>query len=306
MIARMRALFSMVSSLRLLILVLIALCLTGCEITLNGLLNPKGIIAYQERQLFIDTLALMLIVVIPVIIMSFAFVYHYRHAHHADYHPDWSHSHFLEAIWWGVPCVIILILATMTWKKTHELDPYRPIQANAPTLVVQAIALPYKWLFIYPQQGIATVNELILPVDQQIQFSITADNVAMSAFFVPQLGSQIYAMTGMKTRLFLHADKIGEYEGMNSQFNGDGFAGMHFTTKVVSAPEMDAFIASVKASKLVLDTKAYDGLLFPSEGNKPTYYSGASPTLFDDVVMLYMKTFGTQHPRQNLQMIKKD
>ncbi len=306
MIARMRTLFSMVSSLRLLILVLIALCLTGCEITLNGLLNPKGIIAYQERQLFIDTLALMLIVVIPVIVMSFAFVYHYRHAHHADYHPDWAHSHFLEAIWWGVPCVIILILATMTWKKTHELDPYRPIQANAPTLVVQAIALPYKWLFIYPQQGIATVNELVIPVDQQIQFSITADNVAMSAFFVPQLGSQIYAMTGMKTRLYLHADQVGDYEGMNSQFNGDGFSGMHFTTKVVSASEMEAFITSAKTSKLVLDTKAYDGLLFPSEGNLPTVYSGASPTLFDEVVMLYMNTFGTQHPRQNLQIMKKD
>ena len=306
MIARMRTLFSMVSSLRLLILVLISLSLTGCEITLNGLLNPKGIIAYQERQLFIDTLALMLIVVIPVIIMSFAFVYHYRHAHRADYHPDWSHSHFLEAIWWGVPCVIILILAVMTWKKSHELDPYRPIQADAPTLVIQAIALPYKWLFIYPQQGIATINELVMPVNQQVQFSITADNVAMSAFFVPQLGSQIYAMTGMKTKLYLFANETGDFEGMNSQFNGDGFSGMHFTAKVVTEPEMTAFIASAKASKLVLDTKAYDGLLFPSEGNKPMVYSGASPTLFDDVVMLYMKTFGTVHPRQNLQMMKKD
>lgn len=308
MIARMRKACSAIGALRLVTVGLMAVCLTGCEITLNGLLNPKGIIAYQERQLFIDTLALMLIVVLPVIIMSFAFAYHYRQNHtRADYKPEWCHNYFLEAIWWGIPCVIIFILAVMTWKKTHELDPYRPIQANGqPTLVIQAIALPWKWLFIYPQQGVATINELVMPLHQPVEFQITADNVPMSALFVPQLGSQIYAMAGMQTKLNLYANEAGNFDGMNSQFNGDGFSEMHFTARVVEPAEMDAFFKVAKASKLVLNDAAYRGLVFPSTGNQPLYYSGASPQLFNQVIMVYMNTFGTTHPRDSQQTMKKD
>lgn len=308
MIARMRSAAAAIGFMRLSIVVLMALCLTGCEITLNGLLNPKGLIAYQERQLFVDTLALMLIVVLPVIIMSIAFVYHYRQSHHrADYRPEWSHSVFLEAIWWGVPCAIIFILAVMTWKTSHELDPYRPIKpANEPTLLVQAIALPWKWLFIYPQQGVATVNELVLPVNQQVEFWITADNVPMSALFVPQLGSQIYAMAGMRTRLYLYANEVGEYEGMNTQYNGDGFSDMRFNTRVVSAADMASFFKSAKAAKSVLNDATYQTLLQPSSANPPTYYSGADNKRFNAVIDLYMMTYGKAHPRATQTIEKRD
>jgi cytochrome o ubiquinol oxidase subunit 2 len=308
MIARMRSAAAAIGFMRLFVLALMAACLTGCEITLNGLLNPKGIVAYQERQLFVDTLALMLIVVLPVIIMSIAFVYHYRRQNHrADYRPDWSHSVFLEAIWWGVPCAIILILAIMTWKTSHELDPYRPIKpANEPTLLIQAVALPWKWLFIYPAQGVATVNELVLPVNQQVEFWITADNVPMSALFVPQLGSQIYAMAGMRTRLYLYANEVGEFEGMNTQYNGDGFSDMKFNTRVVEPAAMDAFFKMAKASKLTLNDATYQSLLQPSIANPPAYYSGADNKRFNAVIDLYMNTYGKTHPRGATQSIQRD
>lgn len=305
MIARMR---KAVGPLRLFLLMLMALCLTGCEITLNGILNPKGMIAYQQRQLFVDTLALMIIVVIPVIVMSIAFAYHYRQSKaRADYRPEWSHSVFLETIWWGVPCAIILILATMTWKSTHQLDPYRPIQPSTePTLLIQAIALPWKWVFIYPEQGIATVNDLVLPLHQQVEFWITADNVPMSALFVPQLGSQIYAMAGMRTRLYLYANEAGTFEGMNSQYNGDGFSDMHFTTRVVDPMQMQAFFKMAKASKTPLNTAAYQGLLFPSTDNKPYYYNGVDKNFFNNVIDLYMNTYGKVHPRDTQLTQKKE
>lgn len=298
MFAWMRQAATACGRFRLPLLILIIMSLSGCEITLNGLLNPKGLVAYQERQLFVDTLALMLIVVIPVVIMSFAFVYHYRQKNHrADYRPDWSHSLFLETIWWGIPCGIILILAIMTWKTSHELDPYRPIKPTEPTLLVQAIALPWKWIFIYPEQGIATVNELVLPQNQQVEFWITADNVPMSAFFVPQLGSQIYAMAGMRTRLYLYANEVGTYEGMDTQYNGEGFSEMRFETRVVDAAGMQAFFKMAKASTQVLNEAAYQALLVPSIGNPPAYYSGASKEQFNQVLDVYMNTYGKDHPR---------
>lgn len=193
---------------------MVVLSLTGCSKEhLIGVLNPKGIIAYQERKLLLDATALMLIVVLPVIIMSFAFAYHYQVSHHVrDYKPNWSNSHFLEAIWWGVPIVIILVLGVVTWKKTHQLDPYNRIPSADPTqppMLIEVIALPWKWLFIYPEQNIATINYLEIPVNRQIEFWFTNDNVAMSAFFIPQLGSQIYTMAGMRTRLHLLATSTG-------------------------------------------------------------------------------------------------
>ncbi len=153
---------------------LILLSLTGCKDHFIGMLNPKGIIAYEQRKLFFDTLALMLIVVLPVIIMSITFVYHYQVSHRTrDYKPNWGHNFYLEVLWWGIPCVIILILGIMTWKKTHELDPYNRIAGHdEKPMLVQVIALPWKWLFIYPEQNIATVNYLEIPLGQQCNVSL--------------------------------------------------------------------------------------------------------------------------------------
>ncbi|MGQ3891672.1 ubiquinol oxidase subunit II [Legionella sp. CNM-4043-24] len=281
--------------------VLVLLSLSGCKENFIGMLNPKGVIAYEQRKLFFDTLALMLIVVLPVIVMSITFVYHYQVSHRTrDYKPNWSHNYYLEILWWGIPCVIILVLGIMTWKKTHELDPYQPIAGqNQKPLLVQAIALPWKWLFIYPEQNIATVNYLKIPLGQQVEYWITADNVPMSAFFVPQLGSQIYAMAGMRTRLHLLANEPGTYDGLNTQYNGNGFSDMHFEVQVVEPQELQQWFAQAKKSADALTDQAYNQLLIPSIADKPRLFSGIQTDLFDKVIMTYMTSVGPEHPREN-------
>ena len=278
--------------------IVLMLSLTGCTEYFTGILNPKGLITYHERKLLFDTLALMLIVVLPVIIMSFTFVYHYRVSHHIrDYKPNWSHSYFLESLWWGIPCAIITILAIITWKETHELDPYRPIPGGMTPIKVEVIALPWKWLFIYPEQQIATINFLQIPLNQQVEFILTTDNVPMSAFFIPQLGSQIFVMAGMGTRLHLIANEIGSYDGLNTQYNGNGFSDMHFTVNVVNPEEMQSWYDSIRLSAPPLDQTTYQKLLMPSMANLPSYYSSVSPQFFDDVISVYLHTFGSKHPR---------
>lgn len=276
-------------------------CLSGCEGQMYGMLNPKGIITFQERKLFFDTLALMLIVVIPVIIMSFAFVYHYQVSHRIrDYKPNWSHSFFLEAIWWSIPCAIIVVLATLTWKSTHKLDPYNRIPGYAEQpMIIQAIALPWKWLFIYPEQNIATVNYLAIPVNRQVEYWITADNVPMSAFFIPQIGSQIYAMAGMRTRLHLLGTHTGTFLGMNTMYNGDGFADMKFPVHVVDVKDMQQWISTVKNSPNQLTEATYSQLLNQSINDQPQFFSGVTNGLFDKVIATYMDSVGPNHPRQN-------
>lgn len=280
---------------------LILLSLSGCKGHFIGMLNPKGIIAFEQRKLFFDTLALMLIVVLPVIIMSITFVYHYQVSHRIrDYKPNWGHNFYLEILWWGIPCVIILVLGIMTWKKTHELDPYKKIAGqNQKPLLVQVIALPWKWLFIYPEQNIATVNYLEIPLGQQVEYWITTDNVPMSALFIPQLGSQIYAMAGMRTRLHLLANEPGVYDGLNTQYNGGGFSDMHFEVHVVTPQELNQWFTKVKKSPDGLTNIAYEQLLFPSTGNKPQLFSNVQNDLFNKVIMTYMDSIGATHPREN-------
>lgn len=282
-----------------LLLILIAV---GCTAHNIGVLNPKGIVAFEERKLFFDTLALMLIVVLPVIVMSLVFIFHYQASHRIrDYKPNWSHSYFLESIWWSIPCIIIFVLAIITWKKTHELDPYARIPGHPqPPMLIEAIALPYKWLFIYPQQNIATVNYLAMPAGQQVEYWFTCDNVPMSAFFIPQLGSQIYTMAGMRTRLHLIANQPGLYEGLNAQYNGFGFSDMHFITQVMEPEKMQLWFNQIKQSPNRLTDEMYSQLLTPSIGDKPQFFSDVTPNLFNNVMGLYMNSIGPIHPRQNL------
>lgn len=287
--------------------IVVMMSLTGCKENFTGMLNPKGIVAYHERKLFFDTLALMLIVVLPVIVMSFTFIYHYQVSHKIkDYEPNWSHSYFLESIWWGIPCVIITILAVLTWKKTHELDPYRQIAGvDTPPMLVQAIALPWNWLFIYPEQNIATLNYLEIPVGRQIEFWMTTDNTPMTAFFVPQLGSQVYAMAGMRTRLHLLGNEVGVYDGMNTQYNGNGFSDMHFPVHVVTQDQMTQWVDSVKKSGKALTASSYHDLLIPAAGSKPEFYASVESGLFNQVINIYMHTYGKEHPRQELATYNK-
>ena len=280
------------------------LCLSGCHRhVMGGILHPKGIIAFQERQLMFDAIALMLIVVIPVIIMSFAFLYRYHQSHDArDHHPNWSHNHFLETIWWGVPCAIVLILGIMTWKMAHKLDPYRKIDVPGKPLIIKVVALPWKWLFIYPEQNIATVNYLELPDNRQIAFRLTSDNVPMSAFFIPQLGSQIYTMAGMRTQLHLLATHQGTFEGLDAQYNGDGFSDMHFKVKVVGENDLNRWFARVKRSSKALTMQNYQTLRQPKIAAPVQYYSSVIPHLFTNIIKSYKKP---EHPSDDQGMHEK-
>lgn len=282
-----------------LLLFAMLLILTGCEGHIIGMLDPKGVITYQERRLFYNTLALMMFIVIPVIVMSFTFVYHYQAKHRLPiYRPNWSHDLFLEILWWGIPLGIIVVLGALTWQKTHELDPFRRISGTTQApLTVQVIALPWKWLFIYPQQHIATLNYLVMPLNQPVEYLITADNVPMSAFFIPQIGSQIYAMAGMQTKLNLLANVLGTYDGMNALFNGDGFSDMHFEVHVLTPEAMQQWFAQVKQSPQQLNDATYLQLLKPSKADKPMFYSTVPDQLYENVLMLYMNSVGTVHPR---------
>ncbi|MFW0085839.1 MAG: COX aromatic rich motif-containing protein [Coxiella-like endosymbiont] len=272
---------------------LIGVSLVGCHSMMAGMLNPEGIVSAEEKKIFFDSLALMLIVVIPVFIMSFTFILHYRAGKSTiDYRPNWGRSVLLEVIWWGIPCAIILILGIMTWAMTHKLDPYRRLDVPGKHMLIQVVALPWKWLFIYPKQNIATVNYLEIAKGQQVEFWLTNDNVPMSAFFVPQLGSQIYTMAGMRTRLHLVAKKDGTYTGLDSQFNGDGFSDMCFTVKVVEQNELRDWFAEIKRSKQSLTVPVYENLIQPSVNESVHYYSVVIPRLFSKIIMKYKQTTG--------------
>lgn len=275
--------------------------LIGCQQIQTGVLNPKGLIAEKQRQILFDATALMLIVVIPVFIMSFVFVFRYRASRKAsDYKPNWGHSVLLEMIWWLIPCGIIIVLAVMTWIMTHRLDPYRSITNSSKSMLIQAVALPWKWLFIYPKENIATVNFLEIPKQYQIVFWLTSDNVPMSAFFIPQLGSQIYTMAGMRSQLHLQANAIGTLTGLNAQYNGAGFSDMHFKVKVVSSDEMQRWINQVKKLPRHLTDNSYRKLLKPTINAPIEYFSSVKSDLFRQIIDKY-KMIGQGHPRKFLE-----
>ena len=260
-----------------------------------GVLTPKGVIAKQQHKLLFDVLFLMLIVVVPVIIMSFAFAYEFsRKRRRWKYTPEWSHNTLLEVFWWGIPTVIILILSIITWNKTHELDPYNKIAVDGEVEVIEAVALRWKWLFIYPQEQIATVNEIYFPVGKQIEFHITAD-APMSAFDIPELCGQIYAMAGMRTRQHLIADNIGVYEGLNTQLNGDGFSEMHFLAHAVTEGDFNTWVAKIKSKPEPLTLANYKELYEPTIAAPVSYYSAVPEGMFMKIMMQYMEADSWLH-----------
>lgn len=263
-----------------------ALFLSGCNAVV---LNPKGAIAVDEKHLLIKALCLMFIIVIPVLILIAVISWRYRASNtRAKYTPDWSHSVLLEAIWWAVPIVIIAILATITWISTHQLDPHRPLNSKVKPLVIQVVALQWRWLFIYPEQNIATMNFIEFPANTPVTFLITAD-APMNSFQIPQLGGQIYAMPGMQTQLHLIANEPGTYDGRSVNFSGDGYAGMTFTAKAVATnDEFNQWVASVKQSSNPLTVDSYALLAKPSEDETVQTYSSVEKGLFNDVIMKFM------------------
>ena len=271
-----------------------AFFLSGCKMSV---LDPKGQIGADEKTLIMVATGLMLLVVIPVIVLTLYFAWKYRASNtSATYTPNWSHSNRIEAVVWAVPCAIIVALGIITWKTSHTLDPYEPIDtvAGAPAkkpIEVEVVSLDWKWLFIYPEQHVASVNELAFPVGTPVHFKITSDSV-MNAFFIPQLGSQVYAMAGMQTQVNLVAEHPGAYEGMSANFSGAGFSDMKFTAKVSSQDEVDQWVKNARASKQSLTFEAYNDLAKPSERTPVSYYANVEPVLYAAVLDKYMDKAG--------------
>lgn len=262
-----------------------ALLLSGCNM---ALLDPKGAIGMEQKSLIMTATWLMLIVVVPVIIMTFLFAWKYRASNkNATYSPNWSHSNKIEFVVWTIPCIIILILGTLTWKSTQALDPRNPLPSENKPLVIEAISLDWKWLFIYPEQGIATVNEIAFPANVPVQFKVTSGSV-MNSFFIPQLGSQIYAMAGMQNQVHLIANEEGVYKGMSANYSGKGFSGMKFTATATSADKFDEWVMKVKQSAKGLQMADYEQLAKPTENNAVEYFSSVKSGLYQDIINKYM------------------
>jgi cytochrome o ubiquinol oxidase subunit 2 len=266
----------------------ITLLLSGCKF---GVLNPKGIIAQSEFRLLVESILLMFIIVIPVLILVIAigWIYRAKNKDNAEYKPDWGHSNIIEVVCWTVPCIIIAVLATMTWISTHKLDPYKPIIIKGKKqLTIQVVALDWKWLFIYPKQGIATVNYFYIPVDRPIQLQITSD-APMNSIEIPQLAGQIYAMGGMRTKLHLVANYPGVYKGFSANYSGNGFAGMKFNVHADSEKQFDQWVAKVKRSHKHLNVESYDHLALPTINNPVESYSTVTKGLFMGIINRFNK-----------------
>ena len=264
--------------------------LGGCSTIL--LFDPKGPIGESERFVILVAAALMAIVVIPVFLMAFWFPRKYRASNtQSTYLPKWSYSAKIDLVMWAVPLAIVTVLAILAWTRTHALDPYKPIPAAAKPINIEAVSLEWKWLFIFPDHNIATVNQITFPVKVPLSFKLTSDNV-MTSFFIPQLGSQIYAMAGMQTRLHLLADKPGTYAGQNNQLSGRGYADMHFQAQAVSPEEFQAWVDKVRQSPEKLDPDRYEQLARPSVGFHPvTYFSAVQPDLFEHIIRKFDPTW---------------
>lgn len=249
-----------------------------------AMLNPQGWVAEQQKDLMWLATWLMLLVVIPVFIMTGWIAWKYRASNpNAKYTPDWDNSLLAEAVWWGFPLLIITVLSIVTYTSSHKLDPYKPLESDKSPLKVQVVALQWKWLFIYPDQKIASVNLLQIPEKTPINFEITSD-APMNSFWIPELGGQIYAMTGMRTKLHLIADHSGEFAGSSANLSGVGFSGMRFITKATPQQEFDEWVKKAQSSSQGLEAKSYEQLTIPSEYNPVALYTLKDPELFETIL----------------------
>jgi len=259
-----------------------ALLVASCQPT--GVLDPQGPIASAERLLLINSTAIMLVVVVPVILATLGFAWWYRSSNaRASRSLDESFEGRAEFVVWSIPALIVILLGGVIWIGSHQLDPRAPIPANVEPLQVEVVALDWKWLFIYPDQRIAAVNQLVVPVGTPIHFRLTSATV-MNSFFIPQLGSQLYTMGGMTTHLNLLADEPGEYPGFSANFSGDGFAEMRFIAKAVPAGDFNAWITQVHGAGTALDDASYAQLAKPSKAVPPMTYRSVEPNLFERII----------------------
>ena len=271
---------------RLLLLAALTAVLSGCE---GSLLQPAGPVSLAERIIFLDTLVIMLLIVVPVIIATLAFAWWFRASNQrARYLPQWAYSGRIELVIWSIPALVIFFLGGIAWISAHDLDPSLPLQSTQPALEIDVVALDWKWLFIYPAEGVATVNQLVVPVGAPLSFRITSGSV-MNSFFVPQLGSQIYAMPGMVNRLELLAENPGTFQGLSANYSGAGFSEMRFDVKAVSAEAFQAWVATTKGVGGTLDPAAFGRLARPSKADTPASFGSVSPRLFEAAIQQTVK-----------------
>jgi len=259
-----------------------------------AVLQPAGQIGHKERNLIAFCTALSILVIVPVFTLLGIFAWKYRESNvQAKYSPELEGSNLAETIWWLIPTALIAIIAVITWRSSYAMDPFKHLDSSKQTLHVQVVALDWKWLFIYPDQKVASVNEAAVPVGTPVDFELTSDTV-MTSFWAPQLGGQMYAMPGMNTHLNLEAGKAGNYRGVAANISGKGFAGMDFTVKAVSKTDFTKWTQTAKHAIDKLTPASYTQLAHPSQNVRPSYYSAVDPALYDTIVMKYMMPSGTQ------------
>ena len=254
--------------------------LAGCHL---AVLDARGPVGQADKTILIDSLAIMLAIVVPTILATLAFAWWYRAGNARARHlPDWSHSGRIELVVWAIPAMVIILLGGVSWIGSHELDPARPLKGKVAALDIQVVSLDWKWLFIYPQQGVASVNELVVPAGVPLHFSLTSASV-MNSFFVPELGSMIYTMNGMVTELNLMADAPGTFAGRSAHYSGDGFSDMHFVVRAVAAADFAGWVAKTRRGTSALDARTYEALEQPGGNVAPVVFASVTPGLFRDI-----------------------
>jgi cytochrome o ubiquinol oxidase subunit II len=262
-------------------ILLAPIVLTACQ---PAVLEPQGPIGIAEKTILIDSLAIMLAIVVPTIAATLAFAWWFRASNtRAIYLPDWEYSGRIELIVWSIPLLTIILLGGVAWIGAHDLDPAKPLASDKPPLEIQGVSLDWKWLFIYPNQRVASVNQLVVPAGVPLHFSLTSASV-MNAFFIPQLGSMIYTMNGMTTQLNLQADAPGTFRGLSSHYSGDGFSDMHFDVHAKSPEEFAAWVEGTRNTGPTLDPASYAALARQSMNTSPFTFRAADPTLFQQIV----------------------
>jgi cytochrome o ubiquinol oxidase subunit 2 len=255
--------------------------LTACQ---PAVLDPRGPIGIADNTILIDSLAIMLAIVVPTIAATLGFAWWFRASNtRAIYWPDFEYSGRIELIVWSIPLLTVILLGGVAWIGSHDLDPAKPLASDAPPLEVQGVSLDWKWLFIYPGQRVASVNQLVVPAGVPLHFSLTSASV-MNAFFIPQLGSMIYTMNGMRTQLNLRADTPGTFRGQSSHYSGDGFSDMHFDVQAVPAEQFTAWVEGARNTGPVLDAQSYAALAKQSIDANPFTFRSADPELFQQIV----------------------
>ena len=260
---------------------LLFLALAACA---PGVLDPAGPVAAGERTILLNSLAIMLAIIVPTIIATLAFAWWFRAGNtKAKYRPDWTYSGQIELLVWSIPLLAVIFLAGIGWVSAHALEPSRPLAGREPPINVQVVALDWKWLFIYPDQGVASVNRLVIPAGRPVSFRITSATV-MNSFFVPRLGSQIYAMSGMDAKLNLQADRPGRYRGLSAHYSGAGFADMVFPVDAVPPAAFGQWIATTRAAGPALDGPTYMRIAAQEATMRQMTFRTVAPGLYDAVL----------------------